>query len=65
LPNLNPIKEFFAELKSFIKINWKTYEESVDGDFGEFLDWCVNVVGGKSSSAKGHFRHAGVTIEEL
>jgi len=27
-PDLNPIEEFFAELKAFIKKNWKSYEES-------------------------------------
>jgi transposase len=26
-PDLNPIEEFFAELKAFIKRNWSTYEE--------------------------------------
>jgi hypothetical protein len=32
--------------------------------FGAFLEWCVDMVGGKEKSAKGHFRHAGWTIEE-
>jgi transposase len=26
-PDLNPIEEFFAELKAFIKRNWHVYEE--------------------------------------
>jgi hypothetical protein len=26
---------------------------------------CINVVGGKKNSARGHFRHAGLNIEEL
>lgn len=25
-PDLNPIKEFFAELKAFIRRNWQVYE---------------------------------------
>jgi len=29
-----------------------------------FLEWCVDVVGTREDSTKGHFRHAGLTIEE-
>jgi transposase len=57
-PDLNPIKKFFAELKAFIKQNRYIYE-------GNFLEWCINVVGAREQSAKGHFRHTGLTIEEL
>lgn len=62
-PDLNPIEEFFAELKAFIKRNWQTFEDDPDRDFQEFLEWCVEVVGGRGESAEGHFRHAGLTIE--
>jgi transposase len=64
-PDLNPIEEFFAELKAFIKKQWHEYEKSPYQDFTAFLEWCVSVVGGRGSSAKGHFRHAGVFIEEF
>ena len=64
-PDLNPIEEFFAELKAFVKRNWQNYENNPEQGFGAFLEWCVDVVGGKEHSAKGHFRHAGLTIEEL
>lgn len=57
-PDLNPIEEFFAELKAFIGRNWQSYEGNPDQGFDTFLDWCVK-------SAEGHFRHAGVTIEEM
>jgi transposase len=63
-PRLNPIEEFFAELKAFIKKYWKVYEENPEQGFAVFLQWCVDVVGGKEESARGHFRHAGLTIEE-
>jgi transposase len=26
-PNLNPIEEFFAELKAFIRRHWQSYED--------------------------------------
>ena len=58
-PDLNPIDEFFAELKAFIKRHWSTYEEAGDQDFTAFLQWCVDMVGVKDLSAQGHFRHAG------
>ncbi|KAJ5480242.1 hypothetical protein N7530_005751 [Penicillium desertorum] len=29
-PDLNPIEEFFAELKAFIKRNWSYYEVDPD-----------------------------------
>ncbi len=64
-PDLNPIEEFFAELKSFIKRNWKSYEDDPDKDFQVFLEWCIDVVGSKVQNVQGHFRHAGLTIEQL
>lgn len=64
-PNLNPIEEFFAELKSFIKRNWTYYEKDIDQGFDVFLGWCVNMVGAREESAQGHFRHAGLKMEVL
>jgi transposase len=64
-PDLNPIEEFFAELKMFIKKQWHEYEDNPYQDFKVFLKWCIGVVGGRCHSAKGHFRHAGVTVEEF
>ncbi|EED11609.1 conserved hypothetical protein [Talaromyces stipitatus ATCC 10500] len=63
-PDLNPIEEFFAELKAFIRRNWQVYEENPDQGFDHFLQWCVKIVGARDQSAKGHFRHAGLVIEE-
>ena len=64
-PNLNPIEAFFAELKAFIKKFWHAFEDSPEQDFAGFQEWCIDVVGDKKSSAQGHFRHAGITVEEL
>lgn len=61
-PDFNPIEEFFADLKRFIKRHWQ--EELPQQDFAAFLEWCVRTVGARESSAKGHFRNAGITIEE-
>lgn len=62
--DLNPIVEFFAELKAFIKRNWERHESLPQKDFGAFLEWCVDIVGAKRQSAQGHFRNAGLSIEE-
>lgn len=64
-PDLNPIEEFFAELKAFIKRNWSSHTDHSQQGFAAFLEWCVNMVGSRKSSAEGHFRHAGLFIEEL
>lgn len=64
-PDLNPIEEFFAKLKAFIKRNWSYYEVDSDQGFDAFLGWCIDVVGAKEESARGHFRHAGLKIEEI
>jgi transposase len=63
--DLNPIEEFFVELKAFIKQNWHIYEGNLEQGFGNFLEWCVDVVRGQERSAKGHFRHAGLIVDEL
>ncbi|KAI7977485.1 hypothetical protein EIK77_000540 [Talaromyces pinophilus] len=47
-PDLNPIEEMFAELKAFIKRNWKVYEEDPDQGFDDFLEWCVDTVGART-----------------
>ncbi|UPK95677.1 hypothetical protein LCI18_006612 [Fusarium solani-melongenae] len=49
-PDLNPIEEYFGELKTH--------------DFGLFLEECVRTVGEREVSARGHFRRAGISIEE-
>jgi transposase len=64
-PDLNPIEEFFAELKAFIKKQWHEFESSPHEEFGVYLERCVSVVGGRGENAKGHFRNACVTVEEL
>jgi transposase len=35
-PDLNPIEEFFAELKAFIKKNWHAFEEAPEQGFDSF-----------------------------
>ena len=63
-PDLNPIEEFFSELKSFIKRSWRLYVGNPDRDFHNFLQWCIEIVGAREKNATSHFRHAGLVIEE-
>jgi transposase len=50
-PDLNSIKEFFAELKAFIKKSWQVFKDCLEQGFDVFLEWCIDVVSGKKSSA--------------
>jgi len=59
--DLNPIEEFFAELKAFVRRNWQKHAGQ---DFKGFLEWSLDVVGGRGESAEGHFRHANIEVEE-
>jgi hypothetical protein len=52
-PDFNPIKEFFSELKGYIKHHWKLYEIKPEQGFDAFLQGCVNAVGAKKDSAEG------------
>ena len=63
-PDLNPIEEFFAELKTFIKRNWQSFKDAPEQGFGAFLEWCVDTIGARERSAESHFRHAGLCIEQ-
>jgi transposase len=60
-PDLNPIKEFFAELKAFVRREWQKHTGQ---DFKEFLEWSLDTVGSREDSGQGHFRHANIEVEE-
>lgn len=62
-PDLNPIEEFFGELKTYIRQVWEDQIDFVKDDFISFLEECVEVVGRRKASAEGHFRHAGISLE--
>lgn len=64
-PDLNPIEEFFSELKAFIRRHWQSYEEHPAQGFDFFLEWCIDTVGAREQSAEGHFRNAGLAIERV
>ena len=64
-PDFNPIEEFFAELKCYIKKAWPSYEKNPDQGFHNFLRKSVDNVGARQESTEGHFRHAGITIEDF
>ena len=64
-PDLNPIEELFSELKAFIRRHWQVYEDNPDQGFDYFLEWCIETVGARKQSAKGHFQNAGLTVEEM
>jgi transposase len=64
-PDLNLIKEFFAELKAFIKRSWQNYKENPKQRFDAFLKWCIDIVEGRERSARGYFWYVRLTIKKL
>jgi hypothetical protein len=62
-PHLNPIEEFFAELKTFMKEVSLEEGHFIERDFQGFVEWCVDKVGARWESAESHFRHANISIE--
>jgi hypothetical protein len=63
--DLNPVEELFSELKAFIRRHWQVYEDNPNQSFGSFLGWCIETVGARKQSAKGHFQNASLTVEEM
>jgi transposase len=63
-PDLNLIEEMFGELKTYIGQVWDKHIDFVRADFLGFLKEYVTVVGARKASARGHFRHAGISIDE-
>lgn len=61
-PDLNPIEEFFGELKEYIRRHfglWRSEPELWGNEFKDFLQWCVDTVGRRSNNARAHFGHSG------
>jgi transposase len=64
-PDLNSIEEFFSKLKAFVKRSFRLYLDNPSRGFHKFLQWCINIVRAREQSARGHFRHASLTIDEV
>lgn len=63
-PDLNPIEEFFGELKTFIRQVWNEHLGFIRADFVSFLEECVCIVGSRKTSARGYFRNSSISIDE-
>lgn len=63
--DLNPIEEFLAELKAFVKCSWQYYEQNPEQGFDALLEWCTAIVGGREQSAKDISGMQDLTIEEF
>lgn len=51
-------------MKTYIRQGWDEHEGFIRADFLYFLEKCVDVVGARKASARGHFRRAGISIDE-
>lgn len=63
-PDTNPIEEFFAEIKDLVKSRWDDHTGLISRDFRAYIMSCVEMVGSRRASAEGHFRKAGLSIEQ-
>ena len=62
-PDMNPIGELFAEIKTYIRQQRHNYADVFEEDFRTFLGMCIDIVGSRVASAEGHFRHSGIAVE--
>lgn len=63
--DLNPIKEFSAKFKGFVKRNQGYFENDPSQGFDSFLEQCIKVVGANKERARGYFRHTGLSIKKI
>ncbi len=63
-PDTNPIEEYFAEMKAEVRQRWDEHINLIQRDFGAYVKSCVQAVGKRTSSAEGHFRSAGIAVEQ-
>jgi transposase len=63
--DLNPIEDFFVELKALLRKTRQPSRNSSKQCFNVFLEWGINAAGSRKRSVYGHFRYAGITVEEL
>jgi len=48
----------------YIRQAWDEHIGFVRADFPSFLEECVEIVGARKTSARGHFRRAGISIDD-
>jgi len=63
-PRTDPIEEYFGEVKTYVKSQRKNYKELIQRDFETYVKCCVKAVGSRRESAEGHFRNAGLFVEQ-
>lgn len=63
-PRTNPIEEFFGETKTHVKSQRKSHKSLIQRDFEGYIKSCVKAVGSRQGSAEGHFRNAGLFVEQ-
>ncbi|KAF4547005.1 Hypothetical protein D9617_72g012010 [Elsinoe fawcettii] len=56
-PDVNPIEEFFGQLKVTVRRHWDLWQSSVYVAFKDYIVECVRIVGADKEAAKGHFKN--------
>ena len=63
-PDLNPIEDYFGELKNYTRSRAHSDWEIIKYNFKRFLQECVRIVSSRKRSARGHFENAFIAIKE-
>jgi transposase len=63
--DLNTNKNCLAKLKGLFRSTWGYYADDPDHKFGYILEQCIDQARARGQSARGHFPHAVLSIEDL
>ncbi|KAK9422067.1 putative Tc1-like transposase DDE domain-containing protein [Seiridium unicorne] len=63
-PRTSPIEEFFGQVKTYMKSERNSHSSLIQKEFESHVKSSVKAVGSRQSSAEGHFRNAGLYVEQ-
>lgn len=63
-PRTDPIEEFFGEVKTHVESQRKSYQGLIQRNFETYVRSCVRAIGSRKKSTEGHFRNAGLYVEQ-
>jgi hypothetical protein len=62
--DINPLKGCFAEIRAFARKHRMKHKDFAGKDFKSYLEMCVDIVGSRTKSARNHFKHVGLSVED-
>ncbi|KAI9146614.1 hypothetical protein HJFPF1_13643 [Paramyrothecium foliicola] len=62
--DISPLKGCFAEIRAFARKHRMEHKDFAGKDFKSYLEMCVDFIGSRTESARNHFRHVGLSVED-